>query len=189
MKARARRVYCFNSFMKHRSILFAALMLTPLASLLSVEPSPPQIVRSVAVDNVCAWPNLNVLRDGTIVGIIHNRPSHGKMEGMVECWASKDGEFWEKRGNPAPNDPHTVRMNVAAGLAKNGDLVVICSGWTVDPQTVRPADAAPFRAVILSNWVCRSADGGRTWDADEGVPRSGERLGYVGPIRSHRDGR
>ena len=121
--------------MKHTLIHFSALMLASLASLHSAEPAPsPQIVRYVVVDNVCAWPNLNVLPDGTIAAIIHNRPSHGKMEGMVECWASKDGEFWEKRGNPAPNDPHTVRMNVAAGLAKNGDLVVLCSarsteGW------------------------------------------------------------
>src|SRR6185436_13057501 len=63
--------------------------------------SPPQIARYVAIDNVCAWPNLTVLRDGTIAAIIFGKPSHGQMAGDVECWASKDGELWEKRGHPA----------------------------------------------------------------------------------------
>ncbi len=172
-----------------KNTLISILVLTSV--LRAAEPPPPQIVRYVAVDNVCAWPNLNVLPDGTIAAIIHNRPSHGKMEGMVECWASRDGEFWEKRGNPAPNDPHSVRMNVAAGLAKNGDLVVICSGWTVDPPTARPADAAPFRAVILSNWVCRSTDGGRTWTQTKEFPapeQGWDSLVPFGPILIGDDG-
>src|SRR5688572_13751121 len=88
---------------------------------------PEKIARYVAVDNVCAWPNLVLLRDGSIAAILHNRPSHGQMEGEIECWASKEGALWEKRGNPAPHEPNTVRMNHAAGLATNGDLLVLCS--------------------------------------------------------------
>ena len=64
------------------------------------------------------------LPDGSINATIFGKPSHGQMEGAAECWNSADGEFWERRGIPAPNDPHTNRMNVAAGLAKNGDLLV-----------------------------------------------------------------
>jgi photosystem II stability/assembly factor-like uncharacterized protein len=125
-------------------------------------PEPASIQRFIAVDNVCSWPNLTQLRDGTIVSIIHNRPSHGQMEGDVECWASKGGALWEKRGNPALNKPDTVRMNVAAGLAGNGDLIVLCSGWTNEKQPERPKQAA-FRDGILNVQVCRSSDGGRTW--------------------------
>ena len=62
--------------------------------------------RFVSIDNVCAWPNLTMLRDGTITAIIFGKPSHGQMAGDVECWASSDGSFWEKRGHPAP----TIRI-------------------------------------------------------------------------------
>jgi len=116
----------------------------------------------VAVENVCAWPNLTLLRDGTIVAILHNKPSHGGMEGEIECWASKDGERWTKRGNPAPHNPNTVRMNHAAGLARNGELIVLCSGWTNIKQPQRPKQAV-FRDDILRSWVCRSNDGGKSW--------------------------
>ncbi len=122
-----------------------------------------------AIENVCAWPNLTRLADGTITAIIHNRPSHGGMEGEIECWASADGTKWEKRGNPAPHEPNTVRMNHAAGLARNGDLIVLCSGWTNLKQPQRPKQAA-FRDDILRSWVCRSSDGGRTWSQSKDFP-------------------
>ena len=44
-------------------------------------PEPAQIERFVAIDNVCAWPNLTVLRDGTLVATIFNQPSHGSLSG------------------------------------------------------------------------------------------------------------
>ena len=57
----------------------------------------------IAIDNVCAWPNLTRLPDGAIVANIFNQPCHGKWEGDVECWASEDGgRFWSLRGTPAP---------------------------------------------------------------------------------------
>ena len=122
----------------------------------------------VAIDNVCAWPNLTVLPDGAIVATIFNHPSHGTTAGDVECWASTDGgRTWHKRATPAEHEnEHSNRMNVAAGLAKNGDLLVIASGWT-------GLDAAsgelrkPFRERILTPWVSRSADGGKTWSVDK----------------------
>lgn len=125
--------------------------------------------RYVAIDNVCAWPMLATLPDGSFAAIIFNRPSHGQMEGDVECWVSRDGALWEKRGHPAPNEPHTVRMNIAAGLARNGDLLVLCAGWTDVKQPERPKQAA-FRDAVLPTWVCRSADGGRTWTQHRQFP-------------------
>jgi Neuraminidase (sialidase) len=145
--------------------LFAFVCLSFTAGIaLAAEPAkePAGIKRLVAVDNVCAWPNLTVLPDGTITSVIFNKPSHGQMEGQVECWASRDGEKWELRGRPAPNDPHTNRMNVAVGLAGNGDLLVLCSGWTDVKQPSRPKQGV-FRDDILRTWVCRSTDGGKTW--------------------------
>jgi hypothetical protein len=137
----------------------------------SSEPESPaaNARRFVAIDNVCAWPNLTVLRDGTIIATIHNQPAHGQREGDADCWASADGEFWRKVGTPAAHDPDTIRMNLAAGLAKNGDLLVLCSGWTNLKQPERPKQA-PFRDAVLRSWVCRSSDGGRTWTRHKEFP-------------------
>src|ERR1035438_6754289 len=93
------------------------------------------VKRFVAIDNVCAWPNLTLLQDGTIIATIFNQPSHGRMEGDIECWASADGEFWQKRGAAAVHDAAANRMNVAAGLARSGKLVVLASGWSLKKNT------------------------------------------------------
>lgn len=123
----------------------------------------------VAVDNVCAWPNLTVLRDGTVIATIFNQPSHGLCEGDVECWGSEDGgRTWALRGTPAAHDPGTNRMNVAAGLAANGDLLVIASGWSHRPPPGQTAGHGP-PAQVLAPWVCRSADGGRSWSIDKTI--------------------
>ncbi|HRU05282.1 MAG TPA: sialidase family protein [Candidatus Brocadiia bacterium] len=127
--------------------------------------------RYIAIDNVCAWPNLTKMPDGEVVATIFNQPCHGRWEGDVECWASKDGRFWRKRGVPAPHEPGTVRMNVAAGLAANGDLVVIASGW----------HGGQMREGILQAWVCRSTDSGRTWQRAETFPVP-EGMGHVVPF-------
>lgn len=132
-------------------------------------PPPAGLARFVAIDNVCAWPNLTLMPDGSVNATIFGKPSHGQMAGAVECWNSVDGQFWEQRGIPAPNEPETNRMNVAAGLAKNGDLLVLCSGWSNVPPANAPKRAA-FRDQILPLWICRSADGGRTWSRLETFP-------------------
>ena len=123
----------------------------------------------IAVDNVCAWPNLTRLPDGAIVANIFNQPCHGKWEGDVECWASQDdGRFWTLRGTPAPHEPGTNRMNVAAGLAANDDLIVLASGW--NNRSPKGEGQANFSdATPLPPWVCRSTDGGRTWMQAEDV--------------------
>lgn len=127
----------------------------------------------VAVPNVTAWPNLTLLKDGSIVAALFNQPSHGQVAGEVECWASVDGgKSWEKRGTPLRHQPHTNRMNHAVGLAANGDLVAIVSGWSDLPLEGQTRQRnGPFRAGVLDPVVCRSSDGGRTWSADpKGLP-------------------
>ena len=86
--------------------------------------------RYIAIDNVCAWPNLTRMPDGRIIAAIFNQPCHGRWEGDVEGWETRDeGRFWTRCGVAAPHEPETNRMNVGAGLAGNGDLIVLASGW------------------------------------------------------------
>ncbi|MBT6148337.1 MAG: exo-alpha-sialidase, partial [Gemmatimonadetes bacterium] len=73
-------------------------------------------------------------------------------------------------GAAAVGEPPGNRMNVAAGCAANGDLLVIASGWTpvMEPGTEDPEFAFRSR-VVLDSRVCRSADGGRTWQRSDTV--------------------
>jgi hypothetical protein len=120
--------------------------------------------RYIAIDNVCAWPNLTKMPGGAIIATIFNQPCHGLWEGDVECWASEDGgRSWRLRGTPAPHEPGTNRMNVAAGLAANGDLIVVASGWSHRPRKGEGAAGHGGDARPLLPWVCRSRDGGCTW--------------------------
>lgn len=127
--------------MKHTNTLRLIIILLALACLIkpphshaadAVEPSAPAVIlRYIAIDNVCAWPNLTLLRDGTIIATIFNQPAHGVAEGDVECWATTEGLFWSKRGTAAPHEDSANRMNVVAGLTNNGELIVLASGWSL----------------------------------------------------------
>jgi hypothetical protein len=114
---------------------------------------------------------------------IFNQPNHGRTEGDVECWASTDkGQTWKYRGTPAKHEPGTNRMNVAAGLAYNGDLIVISSGWS----NVAPVgEAFKGRGQVSDSWVCRSSDGGRTWQVNKSAiskPKDAETIVPFGNI-------
>ena len=129
---------------------------------------------TVKIDNVCAWPNLTLLPDGTIIACIYNQPSHGRMVGDVDCYGSTDqGVSWTKRGTVAPHEPGSLnnRMSRAVGLAHNGDLVAICGGWTLREKAPGEAgtgfDGPLDVDVLLRPWVCRSSDGGRNWEVDK----------------------
>jgi len=145
--------------------------------------------RYIAIDNVCAWPNLTRLPDGAIVAVIFNQPCHGLWAGDVECWGSTDeGRTWKRRGVPAPHESGTNRMNVAAGLAGNGDLIVLASGWTNRPELAAPGAEQEWRPAglpaseILPAWVCRSRDGGRTWDRSGSIDFPPRAEGFAPPI-------
>ena len=43
--------------------------------------------RFIAVDNVCAWPNLTRLDDELVVAI-YNQPVHGRWHGDIDIWGS-----------------------------------------------------------------------------------------------------
>lgn len=125
--------------------------------------------RYVAIDNVCAWPNLTLLPTGEVIAHVFNQPCHGKWVGDVECWCSGDeGRTWQRRGVPAPHEPGTNRMNVAAGVAGNGDLIVLASGWSNRPEKGAPQIGFD-QAHILPCWVCRSVDSGQSWTRSERI--------------------
>ena len=76
------------------------------------------VVNRTAIQKVCAWPNLKLLKDGTLVAFIFNEPCHAQWEGDLDCWASEDsGRTWRFRGRPAEHEPMTGRTNCAAGRA------------------------------------------------------------------------
>ena len=50
----------------------------------AAEPESSEIQHVVAVEDVCAWPNLTLTGDGEILAILHNQPAHGTQEGGPE---------------------------------------------------------------------------------------------------------
>jgi Neuraminidase (sialidase) len=124
----------------------------------NTEPTVSLVGRFVAVDNVCAWPNLDVLPDGKIVATIFGQPSHGRLQGDIACWGSSDGLFWEKLSEPTKHEAMTNRMNHAAGVDRDGKLVVLCSGWSLK----REAEGNLSLVDILPAWSCISSDA-KTW--------------------------
>lgn len=137
----------------------------------------------IAIDNVCAWPNLTLLPDGTIAAVIYNQPHHAGWEGDVDCWISEDsGCRWKFRSTVARHEPTTNRMNVAAGLVHDGSFIVIASGWLhrVPPGGI-VTDEYCGKGKILPPVVCRSYDNGNSWITD-GKVENQDGLPYLVPF-------
>ena len=129
---------------------------------------PGGIETRTAIQGICAWPNLQVLADDSLLALVFNQPCHGLWEGDLDCWSSDDrGKTWRFRGRVAEHEPGTNRMNCAAGIAADGDVVVLCSGWA--DRRKRGEPVSPHRRPLRA-WVCRSTDQGRTWTSSHGFP-------------------
>jgi hypothetical protein len=127
--------------------------------------------RYIAIDNVCAWPNLTLLPDQSIAALVFNKPGHGIYEGEIECWRSEDGgRLWKKAGVPAPHAPGCNRMNLAAGLSKDGAIIALCSGWSSVVPYGTPVPTQ-YRRKVLDAVVCRSYDGGFTWRQEGSIEK------------------
>lgn len=131
--------------------------------------------RYIAIDNVCAWPNLTLMPDGEIIAVIFNQPNHGIYKGEVECWSSANqGRTWAFQGVPMPHEPDCARMNVAVGLAADGALIVLVAGWSQrkngDMVSVQDVSDDDFEgSEVLPILVCRSYDGGKNWTRQKSV--------------------
>ena len=137
--------------------------------------------RYIAVDGVCAWPNMTRLSEGELGVAIYNQPVHGRWHGDVEAWVSVDGgRRWERRGVAAAGEPPGNRMNVAAGASSSGDWIVVSSGWSpvLAPGTEDP-NFAFLKRHVLPPRVCRSADSGRTWDHADSVVLPNKENWYI----------
>jgi hypothetical protein len=147
--------------------------------------------RYVAIDNVCAWPQLTRLRDGRVAALLFNQPTHGGWEGEVECWHSgDDGRSWTRAGVPVPHEPNQARMNHASGLAGNGDLLCIVAGQSNRPRQGEPASSDFSKADPPHPVAARSSDGGVTWRPCAPIPphHRGWVLTPFGPITRRPDG-
>ncbi|MBO9610043.1 MAG: exo-alpha-sialidase [Paenibacillaceae bacterium] len=148
--------------------------------------------RYIAIDNVCAWPNLTLFPNGSIAAILYNRPNHGVTEGHVECWISEDnGHFWRFIGVPVPHNPHENRINVAVGMSDAGDYIVICSGIVDRAPYVHLANPAPIKgSQNVPTVICRSTDGGHSWiqDGTVEVPEGFSGIIPYGDIISNSEG-
>ena len=127
------------------------------------QPVDPKVIAK----EVCAWPAMTKLPNGTLLITNFNRPSHGRMIGDVDCWASEDqGKTWTQRATAAPHETgtNTNRMNVAFGTLANGDALLASSGWSLKPDSASPTGFEIDR--VLPIWLCRSRDAGRSWSID-----------------------
>ena len=139
----------------------------------------------VAIDGYCAWPNLTVLDDGCIGALVFNQGSHGRVEGDIELWVSRDGRPpWTRRSMVTQHPPGESRFNVAGGMGHDGTLIALVGGW-LRPQRL------PIRTDnLLDPLVCRSADAGYTWEvagAMTGPPGAGKLIPF-GNVRVGQDG-
>lgn len=124
-------------------------------------------MRRVALGDVCAWPARTTQRDGTLLIPNYNGPSHGRVSGDGDCGASVDGgKTWSKRATATPHEPGsaTNRMNVAFGMLPNGEATLAACGWSLKQDAVSPSGFEIDQ--ILSMWVCRSSDQGKSWSID-----------------------
>ncbi len=126
---------------------------------------PNGAFHTITAPEHCAWPNLTLLPSGEIGAVIFNQPNHADAEGDVELWVSSDGGYtWALRSQVTQHEPGTNRMNVAAGLNQNGELVVLSSGWSLTREEGR------IKLVdVLPAWVCISGDEGRTWEIGDDI--------------------
>lgn len=162
------RAQMFGSFVA--SVILA--MTATHRQLCAAEPAPTYVKDStgatpkpaIAIPDVCAFPFITQFGDGTIVGIIFNQPSHGRLPGDVSFIATTDGgATWQKRGPAVAHEPGTMttRMNKAFGLLPNGQMLVICAGWTLinKPNELGDLDVDKQLPPVQT----RSSDGGKTW--------------------------
>jgi len=89
--------------------------------------------RYIAIDNVCGWPKLTLMDDGSINLDIHNKPSHGSPDGSAECCKSVDGGKTYGPLNVIEDDPTRGYSYPAMFKTRDGRLLLgYCRGDEAD---------------------------------------------------------
>lgn len=140
--------------------------------------------RFVAIDNVCAWPQLRLSKNGNIFMTGFNKPCHGRVEGDVDCWLSKDnGEFFNYVGTPVIHEATENRMNHCSGFTNNGDFIAIVSGYSNKPKEIIEDDEKYLehfkKSRTLIPIIARSSDNGKTY---KNTPLQFENLASIIPF-------
>ena len=112
--------------------------------------------RYIAVDNVCSWPHLTLMDDGSLNLEINNASNHRAIAGGAECWKSTDGgRFFKKFGSACQGtvEDGTSFADKACGVAHNGDYIIIVM------------DANEYlKSEKVYPYIFRSKDGGKTYE-------------------------
>ncbi len=128
--------------------------------------------RYIAIDDKCAWPNLTLMPDGSILATIFGEPCHQLWEGSSECWISRDGgRLWSFLSVCAPHEPGRCRGDLAAGLSHEGAFVVLCAGRKFAPPKGQILDRprTPEEQGDQEPLVYRSEDGCKTWSNADSI--------------------
>lgn len=131
----------------------------------------------------CAWPVLTRRPDGTLGLVYFNRPSHGRAEGDLAALVSRDdGRTWTDAGLPAPRDPSTNRMHIAAGTDHAGRWLVLSTGFRF---------AGEKWAGLEPLWCATAAAPGAPWSIQRQVTVAAPEPFLIphGRIRALPDGR
>jgi len=131
----------------------------------------------IAIDNVCAWPNIKMLSDGSLCVVHFNEPCHLRWEGCIDFRISTDGgRSWKFVSHPVKEEPGTNRGNVAVGVGEKDEIVVLCGGWKdvlprpqIASQDLRAAEdiwAGKVGSEPLWPVCCRSTDRGQSWKVE-----------------------
>ncbi len=148
-------------------------------------------ITTTAIQGVCAWPNLQITPKGELLAFIFNQPCHGRWEGDLDCWISKNqGESWHFHSRPAPHEPGTNRMNCAAGFTKHDRLIVLCCGYSGRKSPGVPTPPRAEGSHGLNPLICISEDMGKTWETKDTFPQPMDGDAYIpfGNIRITNDG-
>jgi len=147
------------------SLCVSAVQTEAADQLRAVDRDGRRPVPVITAHDHCAWPNLKMIKDGrTLAAFIFNNASHGHRPGDIECWLSSGGgATWKLASAVTQHEPDTIRMNHAAGLAANGDILVLTSGWSDRWPADVPRTRGSFRYAVIGPWLSRSPDGGLSW--------------------------
>ena len=127
------------------------------------------MVNRTAIQKVCAWPNLERLKDGTLVASSSTSPV---MPSGKAIWTAGPAKTTARPGASMAVLPSTNLRRPAPTAPPDWLSTETWSSFAAAGPTVLPRGnlSGPHLRVIRA-WVCRSSDGGRTWTRSYNFPK------------------